>query len=103
MNADKKLIVLECVQVSYYVICTLSDSTIWYLYSKICGSGSVHGIVTGYGLDGPGIESRWRRAPVQNGPGAHPASCTMCTGSFPGVKSGRGVTLSSHPLLVPWS
>jgi len=23
-------------------------------------------------------------APVQTGPGAHPASCTMGTGSFPG-------------------
>jgi hypothetical protein len=27
----------------------------------------------------------------------------MATGSFPGVKSGRGVTLNLHPLLVPWS
>ena len=26
----------------------------------------------------------------------------MGTGSFPGVKSGRGVTLTPHPLLVPW-
>ena len=42
-------------------------------------------------------------APVQTGPGAHPASCTMGTGSFPGVKSGRGVTLTPHPLLVSWS
>jgi hypothetical protein len=42
-------------------------------------------------------------APVQTGPGAHPASCTMGTGSFPGVKSGRGVTLTPHPLLVTWS
>jgi hypothetical protein len=41
--------------------------------------------------------------PVQTGPGAHPASCTMDTGSFPGVKSGRGVTLTPHPLLVLWS
>jgi hypothetical protein len=30
-------------------------------------------------------------APVQTGPGAHPASCTMGTGYFPGVKRpGRG-------------
>jgi hypothetical protein len=42
-------------------------------------------------------------APVQTGPGAHPASCTMGTGSFPGVESGRGVTLTPHPLLVPRS
>jgi len=48
--------------------------------------------VLGYGLDGPGIESWWAwdfpRA------GAHPASYTMGTGSFPGVKwPGRG----DHP------
>ena len=47
------------------------------------------GITTSYGLDGPGIESRWEArfsAPVQTGPGTHPASCTMGSGSFPGVK-----------------
>jgi hypothetical protein len=42
-------------------------------------------------------------APVQTGPGAHPASCTMGTGSFQGIKSGRSVTLTPHPLIVPWS
>ena len=70
------------------------------------GPGSSVGIATGYGLDGPGIESRWGArfsAPVQTGPGTHPASCTMVTGSFPRVKSGRDVTLTPHPILVPWS
>ena len=42
-------------------------------------------------------------APVQTGPGGHPASCTMGTGSLPGVNCGRGVTLTSHPLPVPRS
>jgi hypothetical protein len=42
-------------------------------------------------------------APVQTGPGAHPAYCAMGTGSFPGVNSGRSVTLTLHSLLVPWS
>ena len=77
--------------------CLLSDTLV--------GRDSSVGIATGYGLDGPGIESRWGTrfsAPVQTGPGVHPASCTMSTGSFPGVKSGRGVTLTPHPLLVPW-
>ena len=67
------------------------------LHSPSCGPGSSVGIATGYGLDGPGIESRWGARfspPVQTGPGAHTASCTMDTGSFPGVKSGRGVTLT---------
>ena len=36
-------------------------------------------------------------APVQTGPGAHPASCAVGTGSFPEVKSGRDVTLTLHP------
>jgi len=63
-------------------------------------------MATGHGLDGPGIESRWEAifsAPVQTGPRAHPASCTKGTGSFPRVKSGRGVTLTPHPLLLPRS
>ena len=42
-------------------------------------------------------------APVQTGPGAHAASCKMGTVSFPGTKSGRGVTLIPHSLLLPWS
>jgi len=42
-------------------------------------------------------------APVQTDPGAHPASCTMGTRSFPGLKCGRGVLLTTHPLLVPRS
>jgi hypothetical protein len=53
------------------------------------GPGSSVDIATGYGLDGQGIESRWGPrffAHVQTGPEAHPASCTMGTGSFPGVK-----------------
>jgi hypothetical protein len=42
-------------------------------------------------------------APVQTDPEAHPASCTKGTESFPLVRSGRGVTLTPHPLLVPTS
>jgi hypothetical protein len=58
-------------------------------YLVRCGMGSVVGrpIATGCGLDGQGIESQWGAkifAPVQTGPGAHIASCTMGTGSFPG-------------------
>jgi hypothetical protein len=41
--------------------------------------------------------------PVQTGPEAHPAYFKIGTRYFPGVKSGWGVTLTSHPLLVPWS
>ena len=67
--------------------------------------GSSVGIETDYGLDATGIESRCGRdfPPVQTGPGAHPASCTMGTGSFLGVKCGRGVLLTTHLLLAPRS
>jgi hypothetical protein len=73
------------------------------LYNE--GPGSSVGIATDYGLDGPGIESRWgaRFSAVQTGPGVHPASYTMGTVSFSRGKSGRCVTLTPHPLLVPWS
>jgi hypothetical protein len=63
-------------------------------YICYSGPGSSVGIATDYGLDGPGIESRWGRdfshssRPV---PGAHLTSCTMGNGSFPEVKRpGRG-------------
>ena len=72
------------------------------MYLIFCGSGSSVGIAIDYVLDGPGIESRWgaRFSAVQTVPGAHPTACTLGTGSFPGVESGRGLTLTPHPLLV---
>jgi len=36
-------------------------------------------------------------------PCGHPATCTMSTVYFQGVKSGQGVALTPHHLLVPWS
>ena len=49
---------------------------------------------TGWSGDRIPLEARFS-APVQTGPWAHPASCTVGTGSFPGVKwQGRGV---DHP------
>ena len=44
-------------------------------------------------LDGPGIESRWEAsfpASVQTGPGAHPASRAMGTGSLSRGKAAGG-------------
>jgi len=71
-----------------------------------CGAGSSVGIATGYGAGRSGdwipVGARFS-APFQTGPGAHPASCIMGTRSFPGVKSGWGVPLTRHPLLMPWS
>ena len=57
------------------------------IYLFEVGRDRVVGIATHYGLGGLGIISRWGArfsAPVETGPGAHPASCTMGTGLFPG-------------------
>ena len=65
-------------------------SDIRYFYGgsmDVSGPGSSVGIATGYGMDGPGIDSRWGArfsAPAQTGTRAHPASCTMGTASCPG-------------------
>ena len=81
---------------------TLYLSRLVCIYNRICssivGRDSSVGIATRYGLDGPEdripVGARFSE-PVQNGPGAHSASCTMGTGSFLGVKRpGRG---ADHP------
>ena len=65
-----------------------------------CGPESPVGIATGYGLDGPGIESRWggeifRTCPHR--PCSPPSLLYSGYWVFAGVKSGRGVTLTPHP------
>jgi len=74
-------------------------------HSLLCRPGSSVGIATGYGLDGPGIESRWGRdfPHLSRWALARPTSCTMGPGSFRRVKSGQGLTLTPHHLLVQWS
>jgi hypothetical protein len=61
------------------------------------------GIATRYGLDGPVLESRWgeifRTYPDRlRGP---PSLLYHGYGVFPGGKVGRGMMLTTHPLLVP--
>ena len=55
---------------------------------SVGGPGSSVGMATELRTGRSGIESRWGRdiPPVQTDPGVHPASCTMGTGSFPGVE-----------------
>jgi hypothetical protein len=65
-----------------------------YIYI-LCVSGSSVSIETGYGMDGPGIESPWGRDfPHLSRPALGPTQ--------PPEKweSGRDVTLTHHPFLV---
>jgi hypothetical protein len=68
------------------------------IFFDVVGRDSSVGIPTLYGLDGPWIEAQWRRDfphPSRQALMAHPASYTMGTGFFPGVKRpGRDV---GHP------
>ena len=77
---------VSCAAVSMLNYCSL------YIY--LCGPGSSVGIATDYGLDGPGSNLGGDEIfrPSRPALGAHPASCKMGTGSFPGgkVRPGRG-------------
>ena len=64
---------------------------------------SVQRLTTGWTVRGSNPDGAGFFRPSRPALGAHPASCTIVTGSFPGVKSGRGVTLTPHRLLVPRS
>jgi hypothetical protein len=73
--------------------------------NKISGRDSSVGTATHYGLGRSGdripVGGAKFSASVHTGPGAHPASCTIDTWSFPGVnRPGRGVDNPS-PFSVP--
>jgi hypothetical protein len=61
--------------------------------------GSSVSIVTAYGLDGQGIETRWRRD-FPHRPWGPPSLLYNGYRVFPGVRCGRGVMLTPQPLLV---
>ena len=67
------------------------------------GRNSSVGVAIRYRIYGPGIETRWGREfrhPYKPALGPHPASYTMGTGAFPGVKRPRcGADHTPH--LVP--
>jgi len=94
-----------CVCVSFvFVVCVVCVGVVC-VSPFLEGPGSSLRIATEEVAGRSGIESRWRRyfSPFQTFPGAHPASCTMGTGSFPVVNCGRVMLLTIHPLLVPRS
>jgi hypothetical protein len=74
------------------------------LYFISSGPDSSVDIATDYRLDDPGSNPGGASSSaIQTGPGAHQASCKIGTGSFPEIKYGRGVLLTTHPILVPRS
>jgi hypothetical protein len=85
----------------------LADDSNWSLSTILCGGlvQSVQCLTTGCtaGVWSPAeAEDFSSSLCIQTGSGARPDSRTMGTGDLPGGKSGRGVMLTSHPLLVPW-
>jgi len=93
-----------CATADQVPVCLNVDFSCTTLYTV--GRDSSVGTATGYGLDGPGIESQWRRYfPHLSRPAMGPSQPPVqwVPGLSLGVKSGRGVTLTPHLLLVPWS
>ena len=92
VNNGREIHIIQLI-ITLFIV-SFASSFCWFVF-WLGGRDSSVGIATRYGLDGPGIESRWWArflASVQTSPGAHPASCTMDTASFPWVKRpGRGV------------
>ena len=79
------------------------NSIFWEVISSVRSQDGSVGIVTRYGLEGPGIESGWgeifRTYPDRLwGP-----TSLLYNGYrvFPGGKGGRGMMLTTHPLLLP--
>jgi len=73
-----------------------------FLFIDHSGPGSSVGRATDYGLDGPGSNLGGNEIFRPSIP-ALGAYSKMGTRSFPDVKCGRGVLLTSHPLLVSWA
>jgi hypothetical protein len=101
---NKKLIFKS---VCLFILRPIDTSSQYYIFNYlkyyICDTGrdSVVGIGTRCGLDGPVIEPRYWRdlfAPVQIGPEAHPAYCTMGTGSLSRVVKQSGRDVDCPPL-----
>jgi hypothetical protein len=86
-------------------ISTFLHHLVTYLYSLVSMC-----LATGWTTGRSRFDPRQRREDlfsgrcVRTGCGAHPASCTVGTGGpSPGLKRGRGMTLTTHPHLVPRS
>jgi hypothetical protein len=86
-------------------ICEQFYNLFYKIIELLLSRGSSVSIVCGYVLDDGAIEVRSPAEArdfscnlcVQTGSGANPASCSVRTGgSFPGIKRGRGVTLTAH-------
>jgi hypothetical protein len=87
------------VSAKLFLIC-ITRILIRLLYLERHGPGSSVGITTGYGLDGPGIESRWGRDLTTCPDRSWGPPSLLYNGyrvSFPGVKQPRrGVDQSPH-------
>jgi len=83
----------------------LSPFVTWHRVVWYIGRTSPAGLATGWTIRGsnPGGDEIFRTCPDRLWGPPSLLYCTMGTESFPGIKSGRGVTLTLHPFLLPRS
>jgi hypothetical protein len=96
-----------CVYISVYVCAKFYVFSYFLVKISVYNSGTdgVVGIATGYGLDGPGIKSRWGQGfPQLSRPALGPPS-HLYNGYriFQEGKERPGRDADPSPLLVPWS
>ena len=75
---------------SWQILCAVWTESFYRMYSLRAGRSG----------DRIPVRTRFSTT-VETSPGAHPVSYTMGTGSLPGVKCGRVVTLTTHPHQAP--
>jgi len=113
-KADRRIYVVQMqyinthIQIPIYSVNILNYVMalfISYHFNRNCGLGTSVGIATDYGLDGsgsnPGGDEIFHPSRPALGPTQPPVQ--WVPGFFPGVKYGRSVLLTTHPLLVPRS
>ena len=99
-SRSKPIFIFSSVFRELIIFCCVNYSVIHVQLGRV--AQSVQRLTTGWAVRGskPGGT---RFSARSDRPCVHPASCTTGTWSLPGLKYGRGVLLTTHPLLVPCS
>jgi hypothetical protein len=97
------LLVLRNISLCTYLILIGFPTFIFRHTTDVWSRDSSVGIPIRYGLEGPGIESRWGEIFRTYPDRVWGQTSRLCNGYrvFPGGKGDRGMMLTTHPLLMP--
>ena len=103
LTISVSLFCMHCVKCVYFLLHKKYKNPCLVSHMRAGIAQSVYRLATGWTVRGsnPGGGEIFRNCPDR--PRGPPSLLYKGYLSFPGVKSGRGVSLTPHPLLVPWS